>query len=94
MERRQIWRKKVLFDEKSSLLPTPVSALSHFFDEISRFSANFAGVTLTPFLSALTTSTLVANPPRRRENPKSTGPHAEESKSEEIDKGARKKSRV
>jgi hypothetical protein len=55
MERHQMWRKKVLFDEKSSLLPTQVSALTHFFDHFLGFSANFAVVTLAPFLPALTT---------------------------------------
>jgi len=45
----------VLFDEKSSLAPTQVSALSQLFDSSLRFTANFVGVTLAPTLSALAT---------------------------------------
>jgi hypothetical protein len=54
MERRQMWRKERFFDEKWALVPTPVSALTLFFNDFSRVNANFAGVTLAPFLSALT----------------------------------------
>jgi hypothetical protein len=53
MERRQIWQKRAFLGEKSWLLPTQVSALSHFFDPFFGFSASFAVVTLTPFLPAL-----------------------------------------
>jgi hypothetical protein len=93
-------------------VPTQVSALSHFFGCFLRVSANFAGVTLAPFLSALTvfglwglkfdqhhisthldsipptlsTSTLAANPPRRRE-PKDHQRHREQKRRKRREKG-------
>jgi hypothetical protein len=52
MERRQRWHKEAFFDQKSLLVPTQVMALTDVFDPFSVFNANFAVVTLTPFLSA------------------------------------------